>query len=129
MDIRTPINYEKLNRNYKYKLNKTCCIYVGFPGRGKHDYFTLYKGYLWIKKGYCWDGATMFPDFESIIKPSLLHDCLYQMIKSNLLEMKCRREADVFLRKMCIVEGMWPIVAWVAFTGVTMFGTIAIKFR
>lgn len=129
MDIKTPIDYMRLGRHYKYRLNKTCCIYVGVEGRVKHEYFTLYKGYLWIKRGYQWDGATWFPDFKSAIKSSLLHDCLYQIMKLGLIDKSNRKTADLYFKNMCVKDGMWKGIALIAYTGVRLFGNIAIKFK
>jgi hypothetical protein len=127
MDIKAPIKYHKLSKKYKYTLDKTCCIKVDIPGHIKHRYFTLHKGLLWIKKGYQWDGATMCPDFKTIIKPSLLHDCMYQMIKLGLIDKKQKFLSDVYFKNFCIKEGMFRPVALIVFCAVYVFGGIVLR--
>lgn len=36
-----------------------------------------------ILPGYKWDGATCAPDFEAVMLPALVHDILYDAIKSG----------------------------------------------
>ena len=50
------------------------------------DYIILdIQGNLVIKKGYAWDGATLFPDLEVVKRGSLVHDALCQLLRSGLL--------------------------------------------
>jgi len=52
----------------------------------EHAYFELRSdGYLTIKKGYAWDGATHAIDTKDILRGSLVHDALYQMLQEKLI--------------------------------------------
>lgn len=112
---------------YKYQLSSD--YWVQLPVKGyniKHDYFTLLpSGVLTISKGYAWDGATSFPDINTIIRGSLVHDCLYQMIRLKFLPSSRRDEADGILRQLCLEDGMNSALAWAVYRGVRLFASKA----
>lgn len=109
---------------YKYRVEKPFQVLIKIKGfQINHEYFILTKeGVLTILKNYCWDGATMFPDLKSIMRASCVHDCLYQMIRLNLLPNHKRDEADEVLRDICIEDGMWKITAAAVYKGVRIGG-------
>lgn len=50
------------------------------------DYFSITRdGWLLIFKGFAWDGATKFPDFDWIKTPSLIHDALHNAIALGII--------------------------------------------
>ena len=61
---------------------------------------------LTAKKGYSWDGASGAINTESWIVASLVHDCLYQLMREGLLDRSLRKQADLamnyFLKKSMI---------------------------
>lgn len=114
---------------YKYQLHQPITMTIPITGFSiKHEYFSLStKGLLTINKGYAWDGATGFPDLKTIIRGSLVHDCLYQMIRLRLLPTSKRDDADLILKNMCIEDGMASTLAWAVYKGVRIFGSNAAK--
>ena len=73
-------------------------------------------GRLTIQRGYCWDGASG-PTFDtaSTMRPSLVHDALYQLMREGLLPQDFRLPADLCLERIMLSEyrGDWP--KWHAF--------------
>jgi hypothetical protein len=63
-------------------------------------------GLLVVAEGYAWDGASgpmrQSPD---IIRPSLVHDALYQLMREDLIDRANRAAADKLLRDMCVEDG------------------------
>ena len=80
------------------------------------------SGGLYLSAGYAWDGATGFPDVKSIMRGSLVHDALYQLMRLGLLSAEERATADDLLRQCCIEDGMWKPVAWAVWQGVRLAG-------
>jgi hypothetical protein len=73
-------------------------------------------GYLTILAGYAWDGASgPAIDTKTFMRGSLVHDCLYQLMREGLLDREIYRPyADELLRKICLEDGMWKARAnWV----------------
>jgi hypothetical protein len=102
-----PIYYKS---GYKYQLVKDYTIFVGITPKGLIDteYLTLTtKGYLTIKRGYAWDGASgPTLDTSDSMRGSLVHDALYQLMRMGLLDHKWRKTADRLLRDICLEDGM-----------------------
>lgn len=65
-------------------------------------------GVLTIKSGYAWDGASgPTIDTKSSMRGSLLHDALYQLMRSMLLPHSWRSKVDDILFETCEEDGMW----------------------
>lgn len=77
---------------------------------------------LSIQKGYEWDGATGYPDVVQIIRASLVHDALYDLIREGVLNKKHRKKADKLFRKICLEDGMGKWQAWRVYSAVRLFG-------
>lgn len=76
----------------KYELIEPVSIIVDahLPsciGKDKNDNIVLMikRNCISIMPPYRWDGATCAPDFESVLLPSLVHDILYDAIKSGYI--------------------------------------------
>ena len=71
------------------------------------------SGRLTIKKGYAWDGPSgPTIDTPSIMRGSLVHDCLYQLLRETDFGApethdRRRKKADEILYQICIEDGMW----------------------
>ena len=128
MDTEIPIKYRKIHK-YNYELTETYKTTTQISGKIKTPYITMYGKTLWIKKGYAWDGATLFPDVESIMTAALIHDCIYQLIRAGKLNLTFRNDADTILRESCIKNGMNRASAWGVFFGVRLFGWLSVKSR
>jgi len=90
--------------------------------------YKLLQSELDILEGYCWDGPSgPAIDTQNFMRGSLLHDCLYQLIRDGYIIPSYRKTADIFLFKICREDGMsWIRGVWV-YLGVRMFGWRAIK--
>ena len=105
--------YIKL-KGYKYLVKSDFFYNVGIK---KFDVSTQYlelneSGLLRVKTGYTWNGASG-PTFDtkSSMRGSLLHDCLYQMIRLKKIPPSYREHADKLLETVCLEDGMWKIRA------------------
>ena len=73
----------------------------------------LPSGALTIEKGYAWDGPSGLTfDTPSVMRGSLVHDCLYQLLRETGFGApgahdQRRRQADEILYRICIEDGMW----------------------
>lgn len=112
--------------NYKYQLAKDYELQTSIipPVHVHHDYFMLDKtGYLVIRKGYAWDGASgPTIDTSDSIRGSLVHDVLYQMIGHKLLPLEYRDAADYLFYDLLQEDGMASFRAWAWFRAVRTFG-------
>lgn len=79
-------------------------------------------GHLLIKAGYSWDGATGFPDLITIMRGSLVHDALYQLMREGVLLPSDRDAADRIIEKICIDAGMSKWLAGKVYKAVMSFG-------
>lgn len=114
---------------YKYRVQDDFSIFIELFG---HDIVTDYctlsaNGELTIFKGYSWDGASKAIDTISFRRGSLVHDCLYQLMREDELPFSCRDKADKILIAICDADGMWKIrQSWVLL-GVKTFGARALE--
>ena len=109
---------------YKYQLHQSYTVYINIkPSRNivsPKGFIALdTNGCLIIHQGYCWDGPSGptidTPDF---MRPSLVHDALYQLMRENSLPRSRRKEVDLLLRQMCLEDGMSKIRAWWVYSAV-----------
>lgn len=120
------LKYKKIDHpEYKYELIEDYVIRT--PIKGRHisqKYFELFRiGLLRLHKGYRWDGATCFPDFDWIVLPSAIHDCFYQMFRLGLLAVALKDKVDMLLREQ-IYDGSWykKVMSRLVYLGVKWFG-------
>jgi hypothetical protein len=85
-------------------------------------------GKLKIYECYAWDGPSG-PAFDTkaFMRPSLVHDALYQLMRESELDQEYREPADVLLREMCIEDGMCRLWAWIVYWAVHCFAGFAAK--
>jgi hypothetical protein len=81
-------------------------------------------GNLLIKSGYAWDGATGLPKTPTtILRGSLVHDVLYQLMRLGALNYKTNRLlADQIFKKLCLEDGALAIEANCVYSLVRVFG-------
>ena len=95
----------------------------------KTDYIELSpSGMLTIKANYTWDGPSG-PAFDTknFMRPSLVHDAFYQLMRAGLLSQAWREKADELMYQLCRQNGMWPPRAWWCYKGVREFAAYAAK--
>lgn len=137
--------YKKLagKQKYKYMLTQNIDFFVDdFPLIEIKNYILISKRFstliddtgktldkikITIKKGYCWDGGSgPAIDNKPMIKASLLHDALYQIIREGKVSKIWRKKADQLFRKELIENGTCKIRAYWCYLAVRLFGWIAI---
>jgi hypothetical protein len=118
------MRYRKLKR-WKYQLVQSTELKLGFtpPDNIDTEYIILrVDRRLLLSKGYAWDGASgPCPDTRNIMKASLVHDALYQLMRIGRLHPAYRQFADEELRRLCIQAGMSKFWANVVYWGVRVF--------
>jgi hypothetical protein len=113
------------SQGYKYQLEKDFITEVEiFDESITSPYIELRpNGCLLIKKGYAWDGPSgPAIDTKDFMRGALVHDALYQLMREYGLNRDYRPTADTIMRKFCLIDGMNPIRAWLAWFGVRLFG-------
>ena len=112
----------KYRSGYKYQLVEDYEVQTNIfpPVDIRTEYINLNThGLLFIKHGYAWDGASGPTwDTKSSMRPSLVHDALYQLMRMGLLPVILRYVVDKLLRTMCVEDGMYRWRAWLWFRAV-----------
>lgn len=81
------------------------------------------NGLLSIRKGYAWDGASgPVIDTKTIMRGSLIHDALYQLMREGHLGQQWFYAVNNELHAACIEDGMHWLRAWYVLRGVNLFG-------
>jgi len=105
-------------------------------------FLTLHPdGWLFVTRGYSWDGPSGPCKFLSqlpglgrlyrryclrqLLRGSLVHDALYQLIRAELLPPTARAAADTLFRRILIEDGVSWLRAWWIFQGVRRFASYA----
>ena len=113
-------------QNYKFVLTEDFSVQTKLTPSVEGvvpSFIVLSKdGMLNISRGYAWDGATGAIDSKSIIRGSLVHDALYQLIREGHLDKSFRKQADETLRDLCIEDGMSKFRATYVYAAVRFFG-------
>lgn len=79
-------------------------------------------GVLSIRAGYAWDGPSgPTIDTRNFMRPSLVHDALYQLMREGHLPQSARAAADDLLYDLCVADGMSRLRAWVVYRAVRLF--------
>lgn len=120
------IDHEK----YKYELDKDYSIIIGIQGKTiNEEYIALKKnGELTVKQGYLWDGPTdPAPDWECLMRASLIHDALYQLMREKKIGQGWRRLADRLFKDMSKEDGLPDTAAEIAYWALRTFAGFAAK--
>lgn len=115
------IHYRK---GYKYQLAALLLFDTGITGYDiKTEFIELSPlGLLLIKSGYAWDGASgPTIDDDTNMRPSCVHDALYQLLRMGLLPPEYRELADEILEFTCREDGMPGVRAEAWHLGVDLF--------
>jgi hypothetical protein len=118
--------FYKKRRTYKYFLVNSYC----FPTHWRltHAINNAFlqldvDGTLHIAAKYAWDGASgPMPDLPSIMRASLVHDALYQLMREGHLDQSHRAAADEILFQLCRSDGMNILLAYWVYFCVRSFG-------
>lgn len=113
---------------YRYQLAETYYIFTGIkiPCEIVEPFICMSRaGGLYISAGYAWDGATCFPDIPSIMRASLVHDALYQLLRLGHLPPDVRPAADALMYRCCVEDDMFQPLAWAVLKTVRLAGSPA----
>ncbi len=117
---------------YKYRLAEPYSVETGIrprtvvvePRPPNRAYVTLSKtGRLTVASLYAWDGASgPMPDIRSVMRAALVHDALYQLLRTGRLPPGRRADADRLFHRLCREDGMNPVLGWIAWSALRWFG-------
>jgi hypothetical protein len=101
-------------KGVKYRLLKRAEFYTGiFLGEDAHlGFITLAKeGWLYIDPGYEWNGGNFILDRDEIMRGSLFHDALCELLARGILnDIHIPKIHDIFTH-ICRMDGL---TGWVA---------------
>jgi hypothetical protein len=90
---------------------------------GNHWVGLAADGTLTIAAGYAWDGASgPIAQGPEVIRASLVHDALYQLMRECGLAATWRQPADALLRQMLVEDGLHAAMAALVYQAVRTFG-------
>jgi hypothetical protein len=114
----------KKRRKYKYTLFREEVYDTGIIPDEAGSWGPLaidVKGVLTVSQGYAWDGPSgPAIDSHTFMRSSLIHDCLYQLMREQKIGQHWRKRSDEILREICIVDGMAKVRAWWVYRAVRM---------
>jgi hypothetical protein len=119
-------------KGYEYQLfgRYTIATNIRSNNGGGNDWvYIAPDGFLTIAKGYAWDGPSgPAIDTPNFMRGSLIHDALYQLIRTGVLREDIDRDkADRLLQQVVLEDGMSRLRAWWVYTAVSIFGGIYMK--
>lgn len=118
----------KYKKGFKYQLIESASFDLAgkIPDSSCGSYIEIIEGVIFIRKGYAWDGPSG-PAFDTknFMIASLVHDALYQLMRSEKIPESCRSEADRLMKHFCIKYGMSRIRASYCTWGVKRFAKSA----
>ena len=82
-------------------------------------------GWIVIKKGFRWDGPSG-PAINTVntMAASMVHDCLYRMMRKNFIRPKHKAKADKLYRRMLKGAGVGWFRRWYQWAAVSAFGRV-----
>jgi hypothetical protein len=128
--VTSHVRYQPFPRRYRFITAERFLIATGIlrPNEGEigNAFVRLTPGgILIIAASYAWDGASgPIAQTPDVIRGSLVHDALYQLMREGLLEGGWRRMADMLLREMCVTDGMPRWQAEMVHAAVSSFGSL-----
>lgn len=117
---------------YRYKLDEAYLYRLPFsvPNATVRDgWVVVINNQLAIANGYAWDGASTGLPWtpKKWLRPSLLHDALYQLIREGLLHMDFRKDADEVFFRLLRENRVNIAVATVAYWAVRLLGNYCLR--
>lgn len=113
---------------YRFQLAQDYLLQIGIiPEKAASLLFVRLSadGYLTIKEGYAWDGATGLPGTPPcMIRGSLVHDALYQLIREGFLPVDDRDKADRLLQAIVLEDGGDHAFSEVVYQAVRLLGAV-----
>ena len=102
---------------YKYQLDAP--FVASLPTAFKREYQIVTKhiwlspaGILTVHAGYAWDGPSgPVWDSRRLMRASLVHDALYQLLRRGYLDRSLRKDCDRLFKELCMADGVRRIWA------------------
>ena len=119
-------DYRPLHK-WKYQVLKTQSVKVDIPPLVvfSSPYITLENSVLTAYRGYAWDGASFIArDTPNIMRASLFHDALCQLVGMGAVDKMWRKYADKLLRRHCLEDGMSKFRAWYVYMAVRAYSRL-----
>lgn len=123
----------KYKSGYRYKLDEAYIHQLPFTvfdaRRIPGGWIELVEDRLAIASGYAWDGASTGLPWtpKKWIRPSLVHDAIYQLIREGKLMMERRADADMVFYQMLRENQVNIFMALPAYLGVRIFGNYFLR--
>lgn len=122
----------KYKSGYRYKLDEAYLYQLPFsaPNATVRDgWVVVINGQMGIANGYAWDGASTGLPWtpRKWLRPSLLHDAPYQLIREGKLPMELRADVDLAFYHNLRENGVSFVVATVAYWAVRLFGNYCLR--
>jgi hypothetical protein len=119
----------KYRSGYKYQLAEQYRQFIGIDaGPIESEFISVSDGMLVIKSGYAWDGPSgPVIDTKNLMRGSLVHDALYQLIREGHLTEDYKEFADRQLQQICREDGMSRLQALLVYQAVKRFGGVDIE--
>jgi len=117
---------------YRYKLDEahTQVLPVIVDNAMQIDtWVSIVEDRLVINRGYAWDGASTGLPWtpKKWIRPSLVHDALYQLIRESKLPMERREDADMIFYQLLRENQVSVLLAFPAYLAVRIFGNYCLR--
>lgn len=111
---------------YKFTTTEQIKVQTDILGNiVSHKYFTLdVHGLLTINKGYSFDGMSFYYNDKTTYFASLYHDCLYQIIRLELINSKYKSNADKLLLKTLLDNNHPKLNSIIVYFAVIIFGKL-----
>ena len=123
----------KYKSGYRYKLDEVYLHQLPFAvfdaRRILGDWIELVEDRLTIANGYAWDGASTGLPWtpKKWLRPSLVHDALYQLIREGQLPMERREDADMVFYQLLRENQVNVLLAFPAYLAVRLFGNYCLR--
>lgn len=110
------------SKGYAYQTEMDYYVQTPFTGLSfdNHWYGLDRSGLFFLRKGYAWDGATCWPDFPSIIRPSAIHDGFCQAMREHQFPHALYKDVNQFFYEECLRSGMGKAHAKIVRCGVDL---------
>lgn len=128
----TTTGHIKYNGGFKYQLTEDYAMSTSIKPTSdieeppsERPFIVLdTAGNLTVKQGYAWDGPSgPVKDNEENLRASLIHDALYQLMRTKNLDHETHRKAaDQIFRDVCKADGVSRWRAWAYYRALRKFG-------
>lgn len=121
----------KYKSGYRYKLDEAYLHELPFDvfDASINGWVVIVDHRLAVANGYAWDGASTGLPWtpKKWLRPSLVHDALYQLIREGQLPMERRADADMVFYQLLRENQVNVLLAFPAYLAVRLFGNYFLR--